>query len=89
MSINFTNSKGTTINLTHIELSNVLVSLNATNTYFVNANNYLVYVRVNTGLLLIMDLYTNMNRKIFELYTIGYDMFNQFLVKFTHNDTTQ
>ena len=87
MSINFTNSQGETINITHTELNIISTNLEANNMYFVYRDNYLVYVRVTSGMLLLMDLYPNINRRLFETYTVGYNVLNPFFLKFTHNIT--
>ena len=83
MSILFTNSENNTIEITHIELTQILTNSNATNNYYVNANNDLVYVRISSGILLLMDLLPNININIrlFELFSIKYEISNPFFIK--------
>ena len=85
MSITFTNSLGNTISLTEIELTSILTNLNAANTYYANASDNLVYVRISQGNLLLVDLNTNINRKLFELFSFQFDISNPFYLKLVHN----
>ena len=87
MTISFTNSVGYTRSFSTNELTIVITNLNATNSYYTNGLNDLLYVRVKEGYLLLFDLTDNINRKIFESFTIGYDATNPFGLKFTHNST--
>ena len=87
MTISFTNSVGYTRSFSTNELTIVITNLNATNSYYTNGLNDLLYVRVKEGNLLLFDLTDNINRRIFESFTIGYDTTNPFNLKFTHNST--
>ena len=87
MTISFTNSVGYTRSFSTNELTIVITNLNATNSYYANGLNDLLYVRVKEGNLLLFDLTNNINRKVFESFTIGYDASNPFNLKFTHNST--
>ena len=87
MTISFTNSVGYTRSFSTNELTIVIINLNATNSYYTNGLNDLLYVRVKEGNLLLFDLTDNINRKVFESFSIGYDASNPFNLKFTHNST--
>ena len=87
MTISFTNSVGYTRSFSTNELTIVITNLNATNSYYTNGLNDLLYVRVKEGNLFLFDLTDNINRKVFESFTIGYDTTNPFSLKFTHNST--
>ena len=87
MTISFTNSVGYTRSFSTNELTIVITNLNAINSDYTNGLNDLLYVRVKEGNLLLFDLTDNINRKIFECFTIGYDTTNPFNLKFTHNST--
>ena len=87
MTISFTNSVGYTRSFTTNELTIVITNLNATNSYYTNGLNDLLYVRLKEGNLLLFDLTDNINRKVFESFSIGYDASNPFSLKFTHNST--
>ena len=84
--IDFTNSLGYTRSFTEGELISILNNLNSTNTYFSNGLNEIVYIRISLGKLLLVDLNENINRKLFELYSIQYSVGNNFHLKFVHND---
>ena len=87
MTISFTNSVGYIRSFSTNELTIVITNLNATNSYYANGLNDLLYVRVKEGNLLLFDLSDNINRKVFESFSIGYDASNPFSLKFTHNST--
>ena len=80
-SIQFTNSVGYVFDITVIELSDVQLRLNANNTYYVNSLNSLIYITLNTTNLLLLDLNSNYNRKLFELFTFSYQDSSPFKIK--------
>ena len=84
--IHFTNSLGYTRSFTDGELISILNNLNSTNTYFSNGSNDIVYIRISLGKFVLVDLNDNINRKLFELYSIQYSVGNTFHLKFVHND---
>ena len=46
-----------------------------------------MYIRISLGTLLLVDLNDNVNRTLFELYSIQYSVGNTFHLKLIHNDT--
>ena len=87
MTIFFTNSIGYTSSFSTNELPIVITNLNGTNSYYTNGLNDLLYVRIKEGYLLLFYFTANINRNIFESFSIGYDDTNPFSLKFTHNST--
>ena len=56
MTISFTNSVGYTRSFSTNEITIVITNLNATNSYYTNGLNDLLYVRIKEGNLLLFDL---------------------------------
>ena len=82
--ISFTNSLNYTRTFTETELISLLSTLNGSNNYFTNGLNALVYIRISTGSLLLVDLNSNINRQLFEIYSFQYSVTNQFNLKLVH-----
>ena len=67
MNISFTTSVGYTRSFSTNELTIVITNLNATNSYYTNGLNDLLYVRVKEGYLLLFDF---SSLKIFSIKTL-------------------
>ena len=66
--INFTTSSGLTINFTNNDLDLVLTTLATSDTYYSVGKNSLNYIMLGNGYLLIIDISTTTNRKLFESF---------------------
>ena len=85
--VDFTNSLNYTRSFTEIELNAILTTLNASNTYYTNGLNNLVFIRISLGNLVLLDLNFNINRRLFELFSFQYALGNPFNLKLIHNNT--
>ena len=85
--VSFTNSSNYTRSFTEIELNAILTTLNASNTYYTNGLNNLVFIRISLGNLVLLDLNFNINRKLFESFSFQYAIGNPFNLKLIHNNT--
>ena len=64
----------------------LLTTLNGSNNYFTNGLNELVYVRISSGALVLVELNSNINRQLFGIHSFQYSVSNPFNFKLVHND---
>ena len=80
----FTTSTGKIIEYNNTELQNILVNLDATITSATTGNDNVVFIHVNSNILLLMDVAKNYNRKLYEMYDVEWDENNVYNLKFFH-----
>ena len=85
--INFTTSTGLTINFTNNDLDMVLTMLATSDTYYSVGKNNLNYIMLGNGYLLIIDISTSTNRKLFESFHFSASNLFPFQLKLTNNST--
>ena len=73
MATTLTNSEGYEHNYTNEQLETILVGLNASNIYYTNGKNDLIFIKLGTTKLLLLDFTYHINRNIFQNYTIQHD----------------
>jgi hypothetical protein len=72
-SINFINSQGYTESFTISDLDNILFGLTAYDSNYTSGLNSLMYLRLKASTLLLIDLTSNNNLKLFENFDIAFD----------------
>ena len=80
--ITFTNSKGKVFNYTETELNNILASLNSGDISYYKVRHDIIFIKINSNLLLIFDYTFNINRIIFNNYDIIYNADNNYNLEF-------
>jgi len=85
--INFTNSKGLTIQYTNNDLDLILTELTTHNTYYTSGNNDIIYIMLGSGYLLIIDSSSTVNRKLLQSYSFSASSLYPFQLKLTNNNT--
>lgn len=84
--ISFTNSLNYTPTFSETESISILANLNGSSHYSANGLNEFVYIRISSGALLFVELNSQINRQLFEIYSFHFSVTNQFNLKFVHND---
>lgn len=86
--INFTNYNNLTRQFTTTELDNILTDLNSKNSYYQSGQDNLIFIRLTEGYLLLIDLNSNTNRKLFELFSFNHAVDNPFQLKLIQNNSS-
>jgi hypothetical protein len=84
--INFTNSLGLTTSFTNNDLDLILTELTAPNSSYASGQNQIMFIMLGAGYLLIVDLNTVFNRRLFELYSFSNSNLYPFQLKLTSNN---
>ena len=84
---NFTHSLGLTTAFTNHDLDLILTELNTHDSSFAAGENQICYIMLNPGYLLLMDLNTNFNRRLFEMYSFTGSNLYPFQLKLTNNNS--
>ena len=66
--INFTNSLGLTTSYTNNDLDLILTDLTAQSTSYASGPNNITFIMLGAGYLLLVDMNTNFNRRLFECF---------------------
>ncbi len=88
MSTVLLNHKGVSYTYTNVELITILNNLDSSGTYYTYGINSIIFIRLNGQNLLLLDNGFSINHKLFELFTIQYDINNKFNLKFVHINTS-
>ena len=80
-----TNSKGVIHNYTNEYLESILVQLNSSNTYYTTEGVDVIFIKINSNKLLLLDFTYHINRNIFQNYTITYNATNPYNLEFVVN----
>ena len=86
--INFTNSLGLTTSYTNNDLDLILTELTAQSSSYAAGQNNIAFIMLGAGYLLLVDLNTNFNRRLFELYSFSASNLFPFQLKLTNNSTS-
>ena len=73
-----TNSKGVIHNYTNEYLESILVQLNSSNTYYTTEGVDVIFIKINSNKVLLLDFTYHINRNIFQNYTITYNATNPY-----------
>ena len=85
MTTTLTNSEGYIHNFTDEQLAVILLGLNSSNTYYTNGKNDLIFIKLDTTKLLLLDFSFHINRNIFQNYTIQHDDVKPYNLEFNLN----
>jgi hypothetical protein len=86
--INFTNSLGLTTSYTNNDLDLILTELTAQRASYASGQNNIAFIMLGAGYLLLVDLNTNFNRRLFELYSFSASNLFPFQLKLTNSTST-
>ena len=85
--INFTNSLGLTTAFTNHDLDLILTELTTHDSSFAAGENQVCYIMLKPGYLWLMDLNTNFNRRLLEMYSFTGSNLYPFQLKLTVNNS--
>ena len=88
MTTTLLNSEGYTHNYTNEQLELILVGLSSSNTYYTNGKNDIIFVKLDTSRLLLLDFTYHINRNIFQNYTIQHDSVKPYNLEFVLNGSS-
>ena len=63
----FTNSEGNIINYTSEFIETILLQLNSSNNYYTTGDNEIIFIKIGSTKLLILDYTYHINRNIFKI----------------------
>ena len=82
-----TNSEGKVINYTNELIETILLQLNPSNNYYTTGDDVL-FIKIGSNKVLILDYTYHMNRIIFQSYTINENLVNNYDSQFIPNGTS-
>ena len=62
-----TNSEGLVINYTNEFLDTILLQLNASNNYYTTGNDNIIFIKIGSNKILLLDYTYHINRNIFNI----------------------
>ena len=71
-----TNSEGRIINYTNEFLETILLQLNSSNNYYTNGDNDVIFIKIGSTKVLLLDYTYHINRNIFQNYNINENTIN-------------
>ena len=83
-----TNSEGNIITYTNEFIETILLQLNSSNNYDTTGDNEIIFIKVGSTKLLILDYTYHINRNIFQNYAIKENLVNPFGLEFVLNNTS-
>jgi len=81
-----TNSEGLVINYTNEFLDTILLQLNASNNYYTTGNDNIIFIKIGSNKILLLDYTYHINRNIFQYYTINENVLNPFKLEYILNN---
>ena len=83
-----TNSEGKLINYENSFIETILLQLNSSNNYYTTGDNDIIFIKIGSSKVLILDYTYHINRNIFQNYTINENIINQFGLEFVLKNTS-
>ena len=82
-----TNSEGKIVTCTNEFIETILSQLNSSNNYYTTGDNDVLFIKIGSNKVLILDYTYHINRNIFQNYTINVDLVNNYGLEFILNNT--
>ena len=86
--INFTNSLGLTKAYTNNDLDLILSNLTIHDSVYATGENQMGFIMLSAGYLLLIELNTNFNRRLFEMFSFTASNLYPFQLKLTNNNSS-
>uniref|UniRef100_UPI00404AC85C hypothetical protein n=1 Tax=Flavobacterium sp. TaxID=239 RepID=UPI00404AC85C len=87
-----TNSEGKLLNYTNEFIETILLQLNSSNNYYTTGDDDIIFIKIGTTKVLLLDYTYHINRNIFQNYSINENTINdydlEFILKNTSNEYT-
>ena len=83
-----TNSEGTLITYTNGFIETILLQLNSSNNYYTTGDDEIIFVKIGSSKILILDYTYHINRNVFQHYAINENLINNYGLEFILNNTS-
>ena len=87
-----TNSEGKILNYTNEFIETILLQLNSSNNYYTTGDDDVIFIKIGSTKVLLLDYTYHINRNIFQNYSINENTINdydlEFILKNTSNEYT-
>ena len=82
------NREGNILNYTNEFVETILLQLNSSNNYYTTGDNDIIFIKIGSTKLLLLDYTYHINRNIFQNYTINENIINNYGLEFILNHTS-
>ena len=83
-----TNSQGNLLNYTNEFIETILLQLNSSNNYYTSGDYDVIFIKIGSTKVLLLDYTYHINRNIFQNYTINENTINAYDLEFILNNTS-
>ena len=83
-----TNSEGKTLNYTNELIETILLQLNPSNKYYTAGDDDIIFIKIGSTKILLLDYTFHINRYIFQNYTINENTINDYGLEFILNSSS-
>ena len=83
-----TNSEGNILNYTSEFIETILLQLNSSNNYYTNGDYDVIFIKIGSTKVLLLDYTYHINRHIFQNYNINENTINAYGLEFILNNTS-
>ena len=83
-----TNSDGKILNYTNEFIETILLQLNSSNNYYPTGDDDILFTKIGSIKVLLLDYTYHINRSIFQNYNINEDLINSYGLELTLNNTS-
>ena len=77
-----TNSEGKILNYTNESVETILLQLNSSNNYYTTGDDDIMFIKIGSTKVLLLDYTYHINRHIFQNYTINENTINAYDLEF-------
>ena len=84
----FTNSEGKVLNYTNDFIETILLQLNSSNNYYTTGDDDVIFIKIGSTKVLLLDYTYHINRTIFQNYIINENLINNYGLEFILNNTS-
>ena len=82
------NSEGKILNYTNEFIETILLQLNSSNNYYTTGDDDIIFIKIGSTKVLLLDYTYHINRNIFQNYTINENTINGYNLEFILNNTS-
>ena len=83
-----TNSQGNILNYTNELIETILLQLNSSNNYYTAGDDDIIFIKIGSTKVLLLDYTYHINRTIFQNYTIKENTINEYGLEFILDNTS-
>ena len=83
-----TNSEGKVLTYTNELIETILLQLNSSNNYYTTGDDDIIFIKIGSTKVLLLDYTYHINRNIFQNYTINENTINAYGLEFILNNTS-